>query len=71
MANKTTSNIHITNRTRQCIPIQVKPPNGDFFYEEQQFRLMPGKSLKVPRNFLNWSQIKNCQGRGDIAVVEE
>ena len=61
----------VTNRSKQMIPIQVKPPRGDFFYEEQQVRLGPGKSVSVPKGHLNWAQIENCRGRGDVSVIEE
>jgi D-lyxose ketol-isomerase len=62
--------IVITNRGKQMIPIQVKPPNGDFFYEEHQIRLNPGKSITLPKHFLNWAQIENCQARGNLSIIE-
>ena len=61
----------ITNRSRQMVPIQVKPPGGDFFYEEHQIRLNCGKSVTLPKRYLNWAQIENCRGRGDISIIEE
>ena len=65
-----TSEVVITNRSRQMIPIQVRPPSGDFFYEEHQVRILPGKSVSMPRHFLNWSQIENCQARGQISIIQ-
>ena len=65
-----TSDVVITNRCRQMIPIQVRPPKGDFFYEEHQIRIQPGKSVTMPKHFLNWAQIENCKARGDISVIE-
>lgn len=61
----------ITNRSRQMIPLQVRPPSGDFYYEEHQVRLLPGRSVLLPKQFLNTSQIENCRARGDISVVED
>lgn len=60
----------IRNRSRQLISIQVRPPNGDFFYEEQQIRLSPGKSTVLPKKFVNQVQIENLKASGQIAVVE-
>jgi len=62
------SNVIVTNRSKQMVPIQAKPPNGDFFYEEHQLRLAPGKSVTVPRRYLNESQIENCRAKGIISV---
>ena len=62
--------VAITNRTRQMIPIQVRPPKSDFFYEEKQMRIAPGRSVTLPKSHLNWQQIENCRGRGDISVSE-
>lgn len=67
----TDKNVTISNRSRQMIPLQAKPPKGDFFYEEHQIRLNPGATAQIPGRYLNWSQIENCKGRGDIVVVEE
>jgi hypothetical protein len=67
----TDRNTVITNRSRQMIPIQVRPPKGDFFYEEHQIRLNPGKTVTLPKRYLNQSQIENCRGRGDLAIIEE
>jgi len=60
----------ITNRCKQMIPLQVRPPKGDFFFEEHQIRLNPGKTVVLPKRFLNWDQVVNCKARGDIAVGE-
>jgi len=65
------TDVVITNRSRQMIPLQVRPPKGDFFYEEHQVRLNPNKSVTLPKTYLNWAQIENCRGRGDISIIEE
>ena len=64
-------NTVITNRSRQMIPLQVRPPKGDFFYEEHQIRLNPGKTVTLPKRYLNQAQIENCRGRGDLTIIEE
>ena len=66
-----TQNVVITNRTKQMIPIQVRQPEGDFFYHEHQIRLDPAKTVSLPKRYLNWAQIENCQGRGELAIIEE
>ena len=65
------TDVLITNRSRQMIPLQVKPPKGDFFYEEHQVRINPGKSVTLPKRYLNWAQIENCRARGDISTIED
>lgn len=67
----TDRNTVITNRSRQMIPLQVRPPKGDFFYEEHQIRLRPGQTVTLPQRYLNQSQIENCQGRGDLTIINE
>jgi len=64
-------NTVITNRSKQMIPIQVCPPKGDFFYEEHQIRLNPGRTVTLPKKYLNQAQIENCRGRGDLTIIEE
>jgi len=66
-----TGNVMITNTCRQMIPLQVKPPKGDFYYEEHQIRLNPGQSVTLPTRYLNLSQIENCKSRGNIRTRDE
>ena len=61
--------VEIMNISKQMIPLQVKPPGGDFYIEEQQIRLRPGKSAVVPKDHLLWSQIENCKARGQLKVT--
>lgn len=61
--------MRITNRVKQIIPIQVRKPDGDFFAEEQQFRIQSGKSVDLPKRYLNMAQIENLKARGDISAV--
>ncbi len=66
--------VRIENLSRQMIPLQVKPPNGDFYVEEQQIRLSPagkkGCAVKLPKKYLNMAQIENCKSRRFISVTE-
>lgn len=59
----------ITNCSRQLIPIQVRRPKGDFFYEERQVRLSPGATVTLPKSHLYWAQIENCRARGELSVT--
>jgi len=61
--------IHIYNRSKQTIPLQVKPPGGDFFLHEQAVQLNPGKTVKLPKSYVNQSQIENLQKRQQIQVI--
>jgi len=65
-------NVIVVNRSRQMIPLQVRRPGGDFYHEEHQIRLKPGESSSpLPKRYLNWAQIENCRGRGDILTVDQ
>ena len=64
-------NVTVTNISRQLISLQIKHPKGDFFRDERQARLMPGKSITVPRDHLLWPQVKNCQANRMLQVHEE
>ena len=63
-------NCTVTNRSRQLITIQAKPPGGDFYRDERQIRLQPGKSITLPKRYLNQSQIENSRARGFIDVID-
>ena len=69
-AVKDMTSLIITNRSRQMIPLQVRQPHGDFFYEERQVRIGPGKSVTILKRYVDWKQLENIRGRGDIAVRE-
>ena len=61
--------IRVYNRSKQTIPLQVKPPRGDFFLHEQAVHLGPGKTVKLPKSYVNSSQIENLQRRREIQVI--
>lgn len=66
-----TETIRVTNCSKQMIPIQAKPPGGDFYRNEQQVRIRPGASIELPKSYLMEEQIVNLQKRGMIRVLSE
>lgn len=68
MAKKNTV-IKIYNRSRQMIPLQVKPPGGDYFLHEQTIYLSPKKTVSIPSGYLLADQIKNLKARRELAIV--
>ena len=64
-------NVLITNRSKQLISLQVKPPNGDFFHQESQSRIAAGRSVSLPKKYLNWAQVENLKAKQFIAVVDQ
>jgi len=63
--------IQVYNRSRQMIPLQVKPPGGDFFLHEQTVYLHPGKTVRLPKSFVNDKQISNLQARRQIQILND
>jgi len=61
--------LRITNRRKQIIPINVSPPNGDFFAEQKQYWIKHNESVTLPKRYLNMSQINNLKASGVLAVV--
>ena len=61
--------VRIYNRSKQTIPLQVKPPGGDFFLHEQAVQLRAGKTVKLPKSYVNEAQIDNLQRRRQIQVL--
>lgn len=67
--NRHPKNITINNRSKRKISLQVKPPDGDFFLDEQQVHLAPGRTVTLPEEYVNLDQIKNLQSYGHLGVV--
>lgn len=63
--------IQIYNCSKQMIPISVKPPGGDFFLHEQTIYLRQGKTVRLPKNFLNDSQISNLTTKRMIKILHD
>jgi len=61
--------IRIYNCSRQMISLQVRPPGTEFYTNENQVRLAPGKDALLPKNHLMMDQIENLCKRGFLKVV--
>ena len=63
--------VQIYNCSKQMIPVSVRPPGGDFFLHEQTIYLRPGKTVRLPKNFLNESQIANLTAKRMIRILHD
>jgi hypothetical protein len=63
--------VQIYNSSRQMIPISVRPPGGDFFLHEQTIYLRPGKTVRLPKSFLNDSQVSNLTTKRMIRILHD
>lgn len=61
--------VRIYNCSTQMIALQVRPPNSDFYRNEQQVRINPGKDALLPKSHLRTEQIENLQKKRMIQVV--
>ena len=69
MERKLTPIIRLYNKSKQMLSIQVKPPHGDFFLHEQQVRINPGVTVKLPKSHLLMDQLRNLQSRRLLKIV--
>jgi len=70
MAGKQKSHVvKIYNCSNQMIPIQVRAPNSDFYSNEQQIRVMPGRDTLLPKSHLRFEQIENLKAKRMIKIV--
>jgi mRNA-degrading endonuclease toxin of MazEF toxin-antitoxin module len=51
------------------IPLQVRAPGSDFYTNEQQIRLDPGKDVVLPKSHLLADQIENLQRKRMVKVI--
>ena len=63
--------VQIYNCSRQMIPIVVRPPGGDFYLHEQTVYLRPGRTVRLPKSFLNDPQIINLQAKRMIQILHD
>jgi hypothetical protein len=70
-ARETNFVVQIYNSSRQMIPISVRPPGGDFFLHEQTIYLRPGKTVRLPKSFLNDSQVSNLTTKRMIRILHD
>lgn len=61
--------IRIYNCSKQMIPLQVRPPGSDFYTNEQQIRLNPGKDVSLPKSHTREDQIDNLRQKRMIQVI--
>lgn len=61
--------VRIYNKSKQMIALQARAPGSEFYRNEQQVRIMPGKSVMLPKAHIMPDQITNLQARGMIAVT--
>lgn len=61
--------IKVYNCSQQTIPLQVKTPNGDFFRDEQQVRLLSGQDVELPKDCVMMDQITNLQAKGMVKIT--
>lgn len=69
MAKIKSHTLRIYNSSNQMIPLQVRAPGSDFYTNEQQVRLNPGKSVILMKSHVRMDQIENLQKRGILRVV--
>ena len=63
--------VQIYNCSGQMIPIVVRPPGGDFYLHEQTVYLRPGKTVRLPKSFLNDPQVANLQAKRMIRILHD
>lgn len=61
--------VRILNISKQMVPIQARPPRSEFYANESQIRLMPGKDALVLKSHLLMDQIENLCKKGILKVV--
>jgi len=66
---KKTETIRIYNCSNQLVQLQVRPPGSDFYRNEQQVRIDPGKNALLPKTHLIQEQVDNLQKRKMIRIV--
>ena len=60
--------VRLYNCSKQMIPLQVRAPGADFFSNEQQIHLGPGKDVMLPKSYLREDQVENLRKRRMIQV---
>lgn len=63
--------IRVYNNSNQLIQLQMRAPGGDFFTNETQVRITPGKDVLVPKSHLRKDQIENLTKKGFIKILHD
>jgi hypothetical protein len=66
-----TSIVRLMNIGRQSIPLDVKPPGGDFYSDRSTVYLHPNKVVDLPKSYLNMDQINNLQKKRHLKIVRD
>jgi 23S rRNA A2030 N6-methylase RlmJ len=66
---RSSETIRVYNKSPQLISLQVRPPNSDFYINEQQVHLHPKKSAILPKDYVIEEQLSNLQARGFVQVI--
>ena len=53
------------------IPLHVRAPGSDFYANEQQIRLAPGKDVTLPKAYVNMDQINNLCKRRKLRILHD
>jgi len=61
--------IRVYNNSNQLIQLQMKPPGGDFFTNESQVRILPGKEVLLPKSHCRQDQLDNLSKKGFIKIM--
>jgi len=70
MATKQKSSvIRVYNNSMQQVALQMRPPASEFYTNEQQVRLNPGKDCLLPKSHVRMEQIDNLRKKGILKVL--
>ena len=61
--------VRVYNCSSQMIALQVRPPNSDFYRNEQQVRINSGQDALLPKSHLRMEQLENLQKKRMIQIV--
>lgn len=61
--------IRVYNKSKQLIQLQMRPPGGDFYTNESQVRLLPGKEVLLPKSHCRQDQLENLTKKGFIQIM--
>ena len=69
MASSDSKFVRIINVSNQLISVQVSAVNGDFYKDQQQIQLAPGKNVQLDEKYLVSEQVNNLRERGLLKVI--
>lgn len=61
--------IRVYNKSNQLIQLQMRPPGGDFFTNESQVRILPGREVLLPKSHCRQDQLDNLSKKGFIKIL--